>query len=209
MSILPEVVGQFLFRFTRGVQSIAIQRNLNFWLQSSRKHWSRMVLSTSRWAYLPLKNTVTEKLPHGIISGRPILILKLLMLVHQMKDRWTSKRWPSNSLETAEAIRFLYNRQINFSYLLGKSNQCGIKFWDIGVRNRLTWIVCRERWQWEERSKLQCTLICQPYWERVASGVSKPLLCHLLDVHQGKKKKPKAQRRRENNPPKGWQPERQ
>ena len=26
---------------------------------------------------------------------------------------------------------------------------------------------------------------------------------------QGKKEKPKAQRRREKNPPKGWQPERQ
>ena len=99
---------------------------------------------------------------------------------------WTSRWWQGNGLETAEAIRSLYSWQINLSYLLGKS-QCGIKFWDIGDQNRLTWIVYQERWQREERSKLQCTLICQPYWERVALSVSKPLLCHLLDVHRGKK----------------------
>ena len=110
MSILTEVVGQFLFTFTR---SRALQ---------SRGNWTfgyNPLESTGReWYYQPeliYQNTVTGKLPHGIISGRAILILKLLMRAHQMKKhvnikmmtgQWLGNGW-SHPLSVQLANQFV------------------------------------------------------------------------------------------------------
>ena len=143
-----------------------------------------MVLSTSRWAYLALKNTVTEYLPHGIISGRAILILKLFKRAHQTKKQMNIKKMTGQWLGNGWGHPLSAQLANQFVIFALKQHSVPYKVWRYrGPEQINVNCVPRKVAARKERSKLQWTLICQQYWERVA----KPLLCHLLDVHQGKK----------------------
>ena len=126
MSILTEVVGQFLFRFTRGVTEHCNPEEPEF--------------TAETLGYNPLKSTGRERYYQPVNE----------LIYQKYSDR--------------EATTWDY---------LGSSGL------DIKVINACSPDEETDEHQEDDRAMA---------WKRLRpSGVSKPLLCHLLDVHQGKK----------------------
>ena len=98
--ILAEVFGDILFRFTRSVTEHYNPEEADFTVEAFG--YDPLESTGREWYYQPVtKNTVTEKLPHGIIYRLTVLISRLSMRAHQVKKQMDIKKMTGQWLGNA------------------------------------------------------------------------------------------------------------